>query len=740
MPINPAIAMGVRGVELADPLAQYGRAAAIQSAQQQNQLAQLQMQQAMREQESTNALNRAYAEAYNTETGEVDINRLRRSLSTGGFGSKLPGIEKTFGELQQQRLARRKLEGEIAGQAITQATAQTSLIDAKLKQARSFLDTIDPTDPTASERYIAWHEANHRDSVLGPLLESRGVTADQSRAQIAAAIQKGPQAFAQLLAQSKLGTEKFMELNKPQYMAQDTGATTQVIALPGLGLGSTSVVPGSTATKTATIGDITAQQRLAFDQQKFAWEQANPGNTIQQLEDGTIVAINNRTGVARPVTMGAPSAPAGAPAAAAQGTNALAPGAADANALAAGAAAPSAPAVRGSTVAAQRLAFERENAAQRMAFDQQKFAWEQANPGKTIQQLDDGRIVAINNRTGVATPVTMGELGAPARGSTVAAQTLEFQRQKFAWEQANPGKTIQQLDDGRYVAINNRTGVATPVTMGELGAPARGSTVAAQRLAFDQQKFAWERANPGFELKEQADGTVVGVNKRTLQAFPVTLGGAAPGAVSAPSPVAPGAAAPGAAANAARSAGAPAAVPAALGAAAPGEPLKGRGRELAVSEQQASYNLGRILDAAKTINEVIKKEPGALKPGVLEAAPASVGLSGTANVARSAQRQIVYGAQRDALDAMLYLSTGAAYNREQLDSQMAAYIPAFTDKADAVEDKRKRMLRLIDSAKVRAGRAWTPEMDAAVKALMQPGAGGQAAPASGATGNWSVVR
>jgi len=151
-----------------------------------------------------------------------------------------------------------------------------------------------------------------------------------------------------------------------------------------------------------------------------------------------------------------------------------------------------------------------------------------------------------------------------------------------------------------------------------------------------------------------------------------------------------------------------------------------------VSEQQASYNLGRILDAAKTINEAIKKEPGALKPSALEAAPASIGMSGTANVARSAQRQIVYGAQRDALDAMLYLSTGAAYNREQLDSQMAAYIPAFTDKADAVEEKRKRMLRLIDSAKVRAGRAWTPAMDAAVQSLMQPGAGAEGgSPASG---------
>jgi hypothetical protein len=159
-----------------------------------------------------------------------------------------------------------------------------------------------------------------------------------------------------------------------------------------------------------------------------------------------------------------------------------------------------------------------------------------------------------------------------------------------------------------------------------------------------------------------------------------------------------------------------------------------------VSEQQASYNLGRILDAAKEINAAIQGSPSALKPGVGEAAASSVGLSGTANVARSAQRQIVYGAQRDALDAMLYLATGAAYNREQLDGQMAAYMPAFTDKPDAVEAKRKRMLGLIQNAKVRAGRAWTPEMDAAVQSLMQPGAGGQAAPASGATGNWSVVR
>jgi hypothetical protein len=152
-----------------------------------------------------------------------------------------------------------------------------------------------------------------------------------------------------------------------------------------------------------------------------------------------------------------------------------------------------------------------------------------------------------------------------------------------------------------------------------------------------------------------------------------------------------------------------------------GAPVKGKGsKELAISEQQASYNIGRILDAAKEINAAIKKDPSALKPSISEAAAASVGLSGTANLARNAQRQIVFGAQRDALDAMLYLATGAAYNKEQLEGQMAAYVPAFTDKPDAVEAKRTRMLGLIQNAKVRAGKAWTPELDAASQVLFQP--------------------
>lgn len=276
MPINPAIAMGTRGIELADPLAQYGRVAAIQSAQQQNQLAQLQMQQAQREQESTNALNRAYAEALNPQSGEVDINKLRQSLSTGGFGSKLPGIEKQLGEVATQRLQQKKLQGEIASQ-------EAGLIDAKLKQARSFLDTIDPADPTAPEKYIAWQQANYNDPVLGPVLKNRGVSETEFRSQVAQAVQRGPQAFAELLNRSKLGTEKFIELNKPVITQQTLGGEVRAIATPGLG-GAATVVPGSTAQVTMTPAQIEedkrARERIRQEGQRLGLE----GRRVAVLE------------------------------------------------------------------------------------------------------------------------------------------------------------------------------------------------------------------------------------------------------------------------------------------------------------------------------------------------------------------------------------------------------------------------------------------------------------------------
>jgi len=222
MPINPNISLAVKGIELQDPLVQYGKVSAIQNAQQQNQLAQMQMQQSQRDLAATNALNQAYKQAYNPQTGDVDINALRGSLATGGFGSKLPGIEKSILDLQSARASQKKLEGEVAAQPTALAAAQTKLLDDKLKQSRQFLETLNPNDPNAADAYMAWHRANHADPVIGKALEARGITVEQSMARIQQLMQT-PGGLARLINESKLGTDKFMEMNKPTLSNVDVG-------------------------------------------------------------------------------------------------------------------------------------------------------------------------------------------------------------------------------------------------------------------------------------------------------------------------------------------------------------------------------------------------------------------------------------------------------------------------------------------------------------------------------------
>ena len=312
MPIDPRISLGVQPIQVADPIARYGQLAAIQNAQNQNALAQYQLGTAKREEESVNALNEAYVKAYDPTTGKINRNLLRESLARGGFGSKIPAIEKTLIEADKEASLLEKTQGEVKAQPVALAKSQTELLDAKLKQSRSFLDTLNPADPNAPAAYLQWHEANHADPLIGPALKARGVTVEQSRAQIEAAIAKGPQAFADLINGSKLGTEKFMELNKPVTFTQDLGPTSRVMERGGLG-GPVTMVPNSGFTKGKTFADINASSRLAFDRDKFAWEKANPGFTIQQTEDGSIVGVNNRTLQYFPVTLGGTSPPPNAP-------------------------------------------------------------------------------------------------------------------------------------------------------------------------------------------------------------------------------------------------------------------------------------------------------------------------------------------------------------------------------------------------------------------------------------------
>ena len=130
-------------------------------------------------------------------------NALARRVSTPGFNALNPQHQADL-----YREAPSLAPGYIE-KALTTQESTSKLVDSRLKQSRQLLDGI-----TTPDEYIAWHEANHRDPVLGPLLASRGITAEQSRARIMNALNQ-PGGLERLIQESKLGVEKFAEMNKP---------------------------------------------------------------------------------------------------------------------------------------------------------------------------------------------------------------------------------------------------------------------------------------------------------------------------------------------------------------------------------------------------------------------------------------------------------------------------------------------------------------------------------------------
>ena len=223
---------------------------------------------------------------------------------------------------------------------------------------------------------------------------------------------------------------------------------------------------------------------------------------------------------------------------------------------------------------------------------------------------------------------------------------------------------------------------------------------AAARLAFDQGKFAWEKANPGFELKEAEDGSIVGVNKRTLQAFPVTVGGAAPAAA----PAMPGGGVPGARLPA------PGAGPAAPGmappaAGAPGVPLMGKGTALTESQGNATAYGLRMKEANSILEDLAKK--GTLRGANIEAVPfvgESLGkilpsfLAGT-----SAAQQQVNQAKSNFITAVLRKESGAVISDSEFEREDRKYFPQVNDNDAVIKQKANARKLAIKAMEIQAG-------------------------------------
>jgi hypothetical protein len=228
----------------------------------------------------------------------------------------------------------------------------------------------------------------------------------------------------------------------------------------------------------------------------------------------------------------------------------------------------------------------------------------------------------------------------------------------------------------------------------------RQANLAQLRLAFDQGKFAWEKANPGFEIKEAEDGSIVGVNKRTLEAFPVTVGGAAPAAA----PAMPGGGVPGARLPA------PGAGPAAPGmappaAGAPGVPLMGKGTALTESQSNATAYGLRMKEANSILEDLAKK--GTLRGANIEATPfigESLGkvlpsfLGGT-----SAAQQQVNQAKSNFITAVLRKESGAVISDSEFEREDRKYFPQVNDNDAVIKQKANARKLAIKAMEIQAG-------------------------------------
>ena len=186
MAIDARIALGVQPVQQQpNMLAQYAQVMGIKAAQQ--------------EMEGNNALREAYASG-----GDLNDPEFRRRVMAANpkLGSQLIKTNAETGKLQNEAISKR------------------------IDLSREML-----TGVNTPEDYLAWHESNHKDPVLGSYLTQRGVTAEQSRAKIIAAL-NSPGGLEKLKRESALGATT---LQKELMQTERSVQTANISAGPAYG-------------------------------------------------------------------------------------------------------------------------------------------------------------------------------------------------------------------------------------------------------------------------------------------------------------------------------------------------------------------------------------------------------------------------------------------------------------------------------------------------------------------------
>jgi hypothetical protein len=135
------------------------------------------------------------------------------------------------------------------------------------------------------------------------------------------------------------------------------------------------------------------------------------------------------------------------------------------------------------------------------------------------------------------------------------------------------------------------------------------------------------------------------------------------------------------------------------------KPAAGAGGMPTEGERKAATLLQRMQSSEAQLEEALKLDKTAAKPGLASAALRGLGAETLANTVTPESRQKVEAAQLDILDAALTLGTGAAYTKEQLEGYRKSYFPQLGDKPSTIKDKQDRLDNILEAARIAAGRA-----------------------------------
>jgi len=235
-----------------------------------------------------------------------------------------------------------------------------------------------------------------------------------------------------------------------------------------------------------------------------------------------------------------------------------------------------------------------------------------------------------------------------------------------------------------------------------------------QRLAFDQAKFAWEKSNPGFTIQQAEDGSIVGVNNRTLQAYPVNLNATPP---PAPAPFgsrpAPG--------GASKRGAVITEQPPPITQQSLGQPLKGKGTAMTESqgnatafgmrmlesdslltnlEKQGTVSSGRIRGAVEgTLTSLIPYQGANLAEGAGSMMNVMPGFLG----GPSSEQQQYDQAKRNFITAVLRKESGASIGASEFLNEEKKYFPQAGEDDKVIKQKQRARKLAIEAMKIQAG-------------------------------------